>query len=362
MCLLSGCSTGATVAPSQTTPAPASAAPAATAPPASTASPPRAVTLSPRPAASPTPTDVADTTSVTGTATCTGLPNIWWKLPDEASLITTDLTCTARTDDPRASGTATASPWTLRAWGSSPTDGAAVQWGALRLENAGGAWEGTGSGVYSSDRGDIVVSWYRGTGGYAGLGYFEMRSGTEPYAIRGLIFPGDPPDLAGLPLVTGPVPSPNVSDTPAPVPSATPGAIDYGPVSVVEGTSAYTYVDIGTNTYAGIDQVNDPRVTGAYLAPSWTTHFLGATSDSFGSGTQWGPTRLEAGAGSWQGTGSGILDDGGDVIAMWYTGAGSYAGLSYFELLGSPDMFDPTIPVDRYGVFGQIFPGAPPTP
>ena len=184
----------------------------------------------------------------------------------------------------------------------------------------------------------------------------------EPYAIRGLIFPGDPPELAGLPPVTGPVPSSNASDTPVPIPSATPAAIAYGPVSVVEGTSAYTYVDIGTNTYAGIDQVNDPRVSGTYLAPSWTTHFTGATGDSFGIGTQWGPTRLEAGDGSWQGTGSGILDDGGDVIAMWYTGSGSYAGLGYFELLGSPDMFDPTTPVDRYGVFGQVFPGAAPTP
>jgi hypothetical protein len=337
--LLAGCGGGATVSPPSTTP------------------------TSPGPTASPTPTAAVKVVSVAGTTTCpaadlgsgTTVSDGYQEFRDGT------LACTVTASDPRVSGIERGSPWNTNMWGK--TDSVAmVQWGALRLENAGGAWEGTGSGVSSSDRGDIVVSWYRGTGGYAGLGYFELRSGKEPYAIRGLVFPGAPPDLAGLPPVTGPLPSPNVSDTPAPVPAATPGAIAYGPVSVVEGTSAYTYVDIGTNTYAGIDQVNDPRVSGTYLAPSWTTNFWGGTSDSFGSGTQWGPTRLEAEGGAWQGTGSGILDEVGDVIAMWYTGSGSYAGLSYFELLGSPNMFDPTIPVDRYGVFGQVFPGDPPTP
>ncbi len=346
MALLAGCAAGATVAPPSTTPTS----------PGPTASPP------PSPTASPPP-EAAKATSVTGTAICptgdlgsgTTISDGYQEFRDGT------LACTVTAGDPRVSGTERGSPWSTNMWGK--TDSVAmVQWGTLRLENDGGAWEGTGSGVYSSDRGHIVVSWFKGTGGYAGLGYFELRSGKEPYAIRGLIFPGDPPDLAGLPTVTGPIPSPNVSDTPAPVPAATPGAIAYGPVSVVEGTSAYTYVDLMGGTYAGIDQVNDPRVSGTYLAPSWVTNFRGGTSDSFGSGTQWGPTRLEAGDGAWQGTGSGILDEVGDVIAMWYRGSGSYAGLSYFELLGSPNMFDPTIPVDRYGVFGQVFPGDPPTP
>jgi hypothetical protein len=333
------------VAPSSPAPNPTSTAPVPTAPPSGPGSP--------TPGMSPS----AMTTSVTGSATCT------WMHVYAAGLVTAATPCTVTTNDPRVSGTETLDPWHGRQWGgTSWQEGAGVQWGSVRLENAGGVWDGTGSGVYSSDRGDIVVSWFRGTGGYAGLGYFELRTGETPMAIRGLIFPGDPPDLAGIPAVTGPVPSPNVTDTPAPIPAGMPPAVAYGPVSVVEGTSAYTFVDLGSGTYAGIDQVTDPRVSGAYLAPSWTTHFWGATGDSFGTGTQWGPTRLETADGAWQGVGSGILDKDGDVIAMWYTGSGSYAGLAYFELLGSPNLFDPTIPVDRYGVFGQIFPGSPPTP
>ena len=72
-----------------------------------------------------------------------------------------------------------------------PTEGRNC-WGTARLENAGGAWEGTGSGVYSSDRGDIIAFWYRGTGGYAGLSYFELWTGSDPWKIRGQILPGDP--------------------------------------------------------------------------------------------------------------------------------------------------------------------------
>lgn len=37
--------------------------------------------------------------------------------------------------------------------------GALVQWSTPRLENAGGAWEGTRSGVFCTDRGDIIAVW-----------------------------------------------------------------------------------------------------------------------------------------------------------------------------------------------------------
>ena len=69
-----------------------------------------------------------------------------------------------------------------------------VQWATVRLENAGGAWEGRLSGVASlPGRGDIMEFWYRGTGGYEGLSYFELVTGSEPWKIQGQIFPGDPP-------------------------------------------------------------------------------------------------------------------------------------------------------------------------
>jgi hypothetical protein len=52
--------------------------------------------------------------------------------------------------------------------------------------------------------------------------------------------------------------------------------------------------------------------------------------------------------------------DLGDVIAIWNKGSGCYAGLTYFEFLGRPDLFDPNQVVDHIGVFGQVFPGDPP--
>ena len=102
-------------------------------------------------------------------------------------------TCTDTTNDPRASGDYTAT-WNMDYWGTpDDTNGALVQWGTARLVNAGGAWEGRGSGIYSSDRGDTIVTWWTGTGGYAGLTYFELATGTGPWTIQGQIFPGSPP-------------------------------------------------------------------------------------------------------------------------------------------------------------------------
>ena len=346
--LLAGCAAGATVAPPSPTPIPAATAPVATAPPS--------------PTALPAPTAAAKVTPVSGTGTCPTAD--LGKSTTDAKELTHyrggTFTCSLTTTDPRVTGTETAS-WNMDQWGTAAS-GARVQWGTRRMENDGGTWEGTGSGVYSSDRGDIIVSWYRGTGGYAGLGYFELWTGKDPWTIRGQVFPGDPPDLAGLPPVTGPAPSPSVSDTPLPVPASTPGAIAYGPVSVVQGYSEYTVVDIENNVYAGRDTVNDPRVNADFLAPAWTLHFWGATEDSLGTGTQWGATRLSNAGGAWQGVGSGILDEGGDVIAQWYKGTGGYAGLAYFQLLAPPFLFGPNPGVNVTGVFGQVFPGDPPTP
>ena len=103
--------------------------------------------------------------------------------------------CTMRTDDPRVSGTHTSGEWSIDWWGEADmSSGALVQWGTPRLENAGGAWEGTLSGVFSTGRGDIIAVWYKGTGGYAGLSYFELITGSPPtLKIQGQIFPGDPP-------------------------------------------------------------------------------------------------------------------------------------------------------------------------
>ena len=98
--------------------------------------------------------------------------------------------CTDTTNDPRVSGDYTAS-WNMDYWGTpDDTNGAIVQWGTARLASAGGAWEGRPTGVYSSDLGDTIVCWWTGTGGYAGLTYFELVTGIGPWTIQGQIFPG----------------------------------------------------------------------------------------------------------------------------------------------------------------------------
>jgi hypothetical protein len=101
--------------------------------------------------------------------------------------------CTDTVDDPRVNGTYTAT-WDMDYWGAPDhSNGALVQWGTARLTVAGGSWEGRATGVYSSNRGDTITWWWTGTGGYAGLTYFELVTGTGGWTVRGQIFPGVPP-------------------------------------------------------------------------------------------------------------------------------------------------------------------------
>lgn len=102
-------------------------------------------------------------------------------------------TCTVTNNDPRVAGTSLYT-WNADRWGTSETNGSMVQWGAQRIENAGGAWESTYVGIYTSETGDIVHRLFTGTGDYAGLSYFMWTSafGTT-WATQGLIFPGTVP-------------------------------------------------------------------------------------------------------------------------------------------------------------------------
>ena len=66
------------------------------------------------------------------------------------------------------------------------------------------------------------------------------------------------------------------------------------------------------------------------------------------------PRRLESAGGAWEGRATGVYSaDRGDSIVFWYTGTGAFSGLTYFELLtGGP----------TWTIWGQVFPGSPPTP
>jgi hypothetical protein len=133
-------------------------------------------------------------TLVTGTHRCPGVNWKWTTDPDRTMHITDlPIKCIDKTDDPRVSGTLTASA-NVDVWGRLD-NGAGVQWASVRLENGGCAWEGRAMGVASlPGRGDTIVVWYRGSGDYAGLSYFERITGSFPtYKIPGQIFPGDPP-------------------------------------------------------------------------------------------------------------------------------------------------------------------------
>jgi hypothetical protein len=188
--LLAGCAPGAS-----TTPLPAS--PTATNMPSAAVAPP---TPTSTPTATPAPLAYGPVTVVTGTATCpTGdLGNPTTDAKGVTHFRGGGFICTMKIDDPRVSGTHTTTTYNMDWWGKADlSSGALVQWAAVRLENAGGAWEGKLSGVFSSDRGDRIVIWYKGTGGYGGLSYFELwtgvRAGVDLYSIQGQIFPGDPP-------------------------------------------------------------------------------------------------------------------------------------------------------------------------
>jgi hypothetical protein len=103
--------------------------------------------------------------------------------------------CMMETNDPRVNGSKTVSPWQADVWGQ-PQDFELVQWMDIRIENDGGTWEGRLTGVASMpEPGDIIVGWYRGTGDYTGLTYFEQITGAGPWTIQGLIFAGEPPML-----------------------------------------------------------------------------------------------------------------------------------------------------------------------
>ena len=133
---------------------------------------------------------------VTGTATCPTANPGTSTVDDKGVRHFRDgvFTCTMDMSDPRVSGTHTTTSWSADVWGTGPGDWELVQWAEVRLENDGGTWEGRLAGVASLPRpGDIIASWYRGTGDYAGLSYFEQWTGPGPWTVQGLIFPGEPP-------------------------------------------------------------------------------------------------------------------------------------------------------------------------
>ena len=304
--------------------------------------------------ASPTPVTFGPVTVVTGTSRCPGLDFAWTTDADGTKHVRDDYhadRCTLTTDDPRVSGSRS-STWNMDLWGRLGINHTIVQWGTQRLENDGGAWEGRATGVATmpSSPGDIIAHWYRGTGGYAGLSYFELWTGFEPWKIQGQIFPGDPPppyaeDAMGTerPVDGGPVADEAVARVTG---TATCPGQSMPWTTDPDGTQ-----HVRDGMFRCTVTTDEPRVSGTEVAPR-NMDLWGTIDD--GAGVQWGTSRLENDGGAWEGTGSGVWSsDRGDIIAFWYKGTGGYAGLSYFELWTGHD---------PWKIQGQIFPGDPPTP
>ena len=363
--LVTACGGGVMPTESPTAPATATLAPTATPAP----------TPTPRP--TPVPIAYGAATVVSGTESCTfekeGTTTLVGETYQYRGAI---LKCTDTSNDPRVSGPVTYT-WEYDGW----AQGTHVQWGTGRLENAGGAWDGTMTGSYSLPRGDMLLFWFKGSGGYEGLSY-AMWAVLPPaevawtYEVDGIIFPGSPPapkpgDDAALRQAAAGSPAPAATPTVAPgaaTPEPTPEPYDYGPATIVAGTEACdvkegteTVTEDGTRQNRGwiltcVDTNNDPRVTGT-ATYSWNY-------DMWGSGmefahVQWGSGRLENAGGAWEGTLTGSFSTkNGDVILFWFEGTGGYEGLScgMWAVL-------PTAEAGwTYPVKGLIFPGSPPAP
>jgi hypothetical protein len=343
LALLAGCGAGASPTPLPASPTPISV--------------PSAAVATPTPTPAPTPVTYGPVTLVTGASTCPGLDFAWTFDADGTKHVRDDYhadRCTLTTDDPRVSGSRS-STWNMDLWGRLGISHQLVQWGTQRLENDSGAWEGRATGVaaFPSSPGDIIAHWYRGTGGYAGLSYFELWTGFDPWKIQGQIFPGDPP----------PPYAEEAMGTGRPVDG---GPVAEGALAWVTGTATCPTADLGSSTTDengvihyrggtfGCDmRTDDPRVSGTHTS-DWNADWWGEPDMNKGALVQWSTPRLENAGGAWEGTLSGVFStDRGDIIAVWYKGTGGYAGLSYFELWTG---FQP------WTIQGQIFPGDPPTP
>jgi hypothetical protein len=116
-------------------------------------------------------------------------------------------------DDPRLAGTMTMS-WN---WDDfDPITDTSVAWGTVTIENEGGSWSGTFTGVeYPTGLVD-AHAWLAGDGAYAGLAAFlciqcPFHGGALPYdgdagstlGVDGLLFRGAPPAFADEPVLVG---------------------------------------------------------------------------------------------------------------------------------------------------------------
>ena len=348
LAVLAGCDAGASTTQPQASSTPASA------PSSVVATPPPPTTVA-TPSSTPAPVSYGPVSVVTGTSTC---PTMDCDRDDRprrhAPRPGGNVTCNNKTDDPRVSGRHTApGTWNVDLWGDLDAGHfSLVQWATVRLENDGWCLGGPGSRASPPcpDAGTSSSIWYKGTGGYAGLSYFELDTGQDPWKIQGQVFPGDPP----------PPYSEDATGTERPEAG---GPVADDAVAVVTGTGTCPTADLGNATtdadgvthYRGgtfrcTVTTDDPRVSGTETAPGTPTCGGRSTTARSSSGAP-RASRTTAGPGRASSPAS-PPPDRGDIIAIWYKGTGDYAGLSLLRAvdrersLGHPGSDLPGRPAD----------------
>ena len=141
---------------------------------------------------------------VTGTDTHSGTGGTEKKVGDVTQTRGVVITATIEMNDPRVSGTGTGLV------NADFYDHVGPEWGTTRLENAGGAWEGTVTGVAWADGNASDLSgWLVGSGAYEGYTYYwHLRAIGTTGTVDGIIYPA----------VSGPVaPAAPGSSRPRPV-------------------------------------------------------------------------------------------------------------------------------------------------
>jgi hypothetical protein len=92
--------------------------------------------------------------------------------------------------DARVSGTST-----VKLSGVADARGVGFEWGTMRLENEGGAWEGPfRGGVWAGTNASDNTAWLIGSDAYEGLTFYQhTRSGGLGADVVGVILPAPPP-------------------------------------------------------------------------------------------------------------------------------------------------------------------------
>lgn len=109
------------------------------------------------------------------------------------------ITSQQKMSDPRVSGKATGTVNTDMLTTDSGRTTVGKEWGTTRIENKGGAWEGTIAGaIWAGGSESDLTGWLVGSGDYEGYTYYWHLRATDSHGdVDGVIYKGPPPSPEG---------------------------------------------------------------------------------------------------------------------------------------------------------------------